>query len=326
MASAQFIAARSAKAGQRRRLLRWAFAVALTTLLVLAVLNEWGAMRPHITELSPWAVVAALVLVLLALLSSMMSWRALLSDLGAHVPISSAARIFLVGQLAKYIPGGVWPVMASMELGRDHEVPRKLTGTATLLLFPLNVVTAVGLGALTLPFAPGGNFSGYAWSLFALPPCVAVLHPRVLAPITNRVARLLRREPLPRVASLRGMARAGLWCALSIVLSGLHIYVLAVALGAQPGKAAYVGVGAWAIAWTVGFLLIPFPGGIGPRDLALVQLLRPVLAVGAGTVVVIASRLIFTAAEVLAAVLAGRLAAHARRTPPSPQRLDRLET
>jgi hypothetical protein len=29
---------------------------------------------------------------------------------------------------------------------------------------------------------------------------------------------------------------------------------------------------------------------------------------------------------VLAAVLAGRLAAHARRTPPSPQRLDRLET
>jgi hypothetical protein len=130
---------------------------------------------------------------------------------------------------------------------------------------------------------------------------------------------VFRRQPLTTPPTLRGMARAGFWAAVTIVLSGAHIYVLARDLGASGPHVLLLSLGAWATAWVVGFLLIIFPGGLGPREVALVTLMEPVLTTGAGAVLVVASRLIFAVAEVVVALAAAGLTwLAARRAKPEP--------
>jgi hypothetical protein len=38
--------------------------------------------------------------------------------------VPGTARILFLGQLGKYLPGSVWPVLAQMELGKTYRVPR----------------------------------------------------------------------------------------------------------------------------------------------------------------------------------------------------------
>src|SRR5262249_41426616 len=71
--------------------------------------------------------------------------------------------------------------------------------------------------------------------------------------------------------------------------------------------------GAYALAWAVGLILIPFPGGVGPRELALIAALAPIMTPGAPTVVAVPSRLVNTIADLAWALLAVVLAWRARR-------------
>jgi hypothetical protein len=56
-------------------------------------------------------------------------------------------------------------------------------------------------------------------------------------------------------------------------------------------------VGAYALAWSVGFVLVIFPSGVGPRELALIAALAPVLPRGSALVVAIVSRLVMTVCD-----------------------------
>ena len=87
-----------------------------------------------------WPLLAAsLVGVVAALLCAMMTWRTLLADLGSPLPLRPAAKVFFVGQLGKYIPGAVWPVLAQMEMGRDLGVPRPRSAAAFFLMMPIQL-------------------------------------------------------------------------------------------------------------------------------------------------------------------------------------------
>jgi hypothetical protein len=80
-------------------------------------------------------------------------------------------------------------------------------------------------------------------------------------------------------------------------------------VGDIAGKSLHVlllAAGGYALAWTVGFILIPFPGGIGPRELALIAVLSPVMAPGPALVVALMSRVVTTIGDLTwAAVAAG---------------------
>lgn len=300
-----------------RRTLRLGFALLVVGLLAFALVDQWHAMRSHIGDLTALGLLGAFLLLVLSLFASVMTWRELLADMGTRVPVRVASRVFLLGQLAKYVPGSVWTVLASMELGRDHRIPRQQSAAASLLIFPLNTAVAVAIGAATLPFVSGGGARRYVWVLLAVPVCLVLLHPRVLTPVLNRLARLFKRQPLTTAPSVKGVARAGVWSVVSLLLAGTHVWVLARDLGAVGPSVLVLGWGAWATAWAVGFVLIIFPAGIGPREVVLVKLMEPVLATGAGSVLVITSRLLLAVAEVVVALVAVGIVWWARRRRPA---------
>ena len=286
----------------RGRPVRWGFVVVTVGLGGYAVAREWTGVRAALASLGAAAVAAALLAVLAGLIATMLAWRVLLAGLGSPLPARAAARIMFIGQLGKYLPGSVWPVLAQMELGHAYRVPRHRSASAAVLTMLMSLLTGLLAALVTLPFVAGAT--PYRWAFAAAPLLVVCLHPRVLNALLGRLLRLARRPPLEQPLTGRVLAAALAWSLGSWVLYGLQIWVLAARLGAPAGKAALLAVGGFAFAWCVGFLVVFAPAGAVVREVVLVALLGPVLGVSAATAVALVSRVLMTAGDLITAGVA----------------------
>ena len=284
------------------RPVRWGFVAIAVGLGSYAVASEWTAVRSALASLGILAVLGALACVLLALAATMEIWRVLLGALGSPLPVRIAARILFVGQLGKYLPGSVWPVVAQMELGTAHRVPRHRSASASVLTMLLSLLTGLLAALATLPFVT--RSAQYRWVFLAVPALLVCLHPRVLNRVLDRLLRLARRPPLEKPLTARALAGALAWALASWVMFGLQIWVLATRLGAPYDKTLLLAIGGFAFAWCVGFVIVFLPAGAGVRDLLLVAALGPVLGVGAATAVALVSRAVMTAGDLLTAGVA----------------------
>jgi uncharacterized membrane protein YbhN (UPF0104 family) len=296
-----------------RQLVRVVFLLAVLASFVAAIVGKRHDIADGLRQLSPgWLVVAA-VLVLGGTVAMGMSWRALLADLGSPLPARPAARVFFLGQLGKYLPGSVWPVVAQAELGRDHGVPPRRSATAAMLTLAISLVASLVVAAATLPLATPAALRRYGWAFAAVPVLVVLLHPRVLNPLVATAFRILRRPAPTERLTLAGIGRAAAWALVAWVLYGLQVAVLIGDLGATGPRAVLAATGAFALAWSVGFLVIIVPAGAGIREGVLTVALSPVLASAPALLVALISRLLLSGGDLLlagAAVLAARRTGH----------------
>jgi uncharacterized membrane protein YbhN (UPF0104 family) len=287
------------------RLPRVALVVVALVFCVYGLAYRWDETRHAVTTLSWPYIAAALLAGVLGLGAWMLAWRSVLAGLGSPLPLRAAVRIYFVSQLGKYIPGSVWALVAQMELAKEHHVPRPRGATAALLAMATTIATGCAVAAVTLPLTSSDATHRYWWLLVLAPILLALLHPRVVAYALNRVLRLARRQPLDRTVDLGTMVLTVAWTALGWLLFGVHAWLLVRAAG---GSGLFLATGAYALAFTAGFLVVIAPGGVGVREAALTVALGPVLASGAPLVVALASRVAMTTADLAwagAAVLLG---------------------
>jgi uncharacterized membrane protein YbhN (UPF0104 family) len=288
------------------RALRIGFVVLAVGLLVAALVDQWHNVSSGWHELPVRSLLLAAGAVLLGLFFSALAWRALLADLGQQIPVMGAVRVFFVGQLGKYLPGSVWPVVAQMELGKAHGLSRRPVGTVALLVMVLNVATGLLVAVVLLPFTSPHALSRYGWAIAFLPVGLALLHPRILNPVVNKAFSLARREPLEQPLTLRGIAVATGWTMLMWASYGVQIWVLADGLHAQGAKSLpLLATGAFALAWTAGFVAIVFPAGAGIREAVLIVAMTAVLANKELVALAAVSRLLMTAGDLVWGAVGG---------------------
>ena len=248
-----------------KRALRPAIGFAVVVAVAVTIAGNWGKVSPHLSELSAGWMLLALGSVIAGLYCTMLSWRALLADLGSPLPLRAALRIFFLSQLGKYIPGSVWPVLAQMELGRDYDVPRKRSATAGLVTLLLSVVAGAIVAAACVPFVDGVPW--YAWLIMAVIPIGAlVLHPPVFSALVNKALQLMKREPLEHPLTRSGELRSLGWAVTAWIAFGVQAWAIARDQGGTGGGLLPVAIGGFALAWTAGFLFIVAPAGIGVRE------------------------------------------------------------
>ncbi len=283
------------------RVVRIGFVVVAATLGVVAIARQWDGIREAVTRLSPAAMGAALLAVMGALLLSMVLWRLLLAGLGSPLPYVLSARVLFVSQLGKYVPGTVWPMLAQMEIGRDHGVPRRRSVTVFVLLMLFTFATGLLVATGTLPLVGAEELRRFRWIFLLTPALLVLLHPRVLNPLLDRLLRMTRRPGLEVPLTFGVSCRAVLAGIAQWVAYGVHVWVLGVQLGADPAAMAPLAVGGFALAWCVGYLGVITPAGLGVREVALVAILSPVLPPADAIVLALASRVIITVADLLLA-------------------------
>ncbi|MCW2613764.1 MAG: hypothetical protein JWN08_758, partial [Frankiales bacterium] len=253
--------------------------------------QAWAAAR----DVGPAAALGSLVAVVVGLLASAMVWRSLLADLGTRLPLRPALHVFFLGQLGKYVPGSVFAIAAQMELGKAHGAPRSRVGTASLVFMGVLVAAGLLTAAVVLPLTSPDALDDYAWVLVALPVGLALLSPPVLSRLVALLLRVLRRDPLERPLSWRGSGAALGWALVMWAAYGVHLWLLVRTQDTSEGPdLLLLSVGAYALAWTAGFLFVVAPAGAGVREAALVVALAPVLDRGPALALAVLSRVLMT--------------------------------
>ena len=287
------------------KVIRPLFAVLIIAAVVYAVVSQWVEVQVAIKTIARESLIASMVAILLGSLAGVMSWRALLAEEGYPLSAKDAGRIFLVGQLGKYLPGSVWSVVVQMELATRAGVPRARTFTASLCWIGLSLSSALTIGLIGLPVIASAG-SPIAWTLVALLPiALACSHPKILTRIVDLLLKLMGKEPLPHQFTWKGIGKAFGWLLVTWVLYGAHLWLLANALGA-PGWDGFIRcLGGFALAMGSGVVFILAPSGAGVREALIVSALAGVMSGGEALGIAVVSRMLFILADITLAGIAG---------------------
>jgi len=262
---------------------------------VMVVLSgQWSQARPLLGRLSVPSVLAAWALVAAGIYATFGCWRAALAALGVRLPHRGAMRVFYLGQLGKYVPGTIWPVVTQMRLGRDYRVPPRVAGAAFGVFMLVLVGTGLLVGVPVLPLLGDDAAEGSRWLVLVLPVVVVAVAPPVLNRAMAVALRVARRPPLPAPLSSVGILRIAGWALVAWLCYGGQVYLLARQLGAGGGALVWVQcTGAFAAAFVSGQLLVVAPAGAGVREAALVVLLGAAVTAPRAAVIAVVSRLLF---------------------------------
>ena len=289
-----------------RQVLQIGFGLAAVAAVVYALASRWAEVQENIREISPAHLVAATLAAVGALLASMMAWRRILLDLDHDLPRRLAAQVYFAGQLAKYLPGSLWSVLAQAQLARTHGVTAARSAGAALVQHVIALGVSLILGTTAIPFVLDSGLPSWTKVIaLASPLGIVLFAPPVLNRMLRAAATVLRRPAATGTAvTWRGVGGAVGWTALSWVLLGAHVAVLCAALGGTGVSTVVASVGAYALAWSIGFLMIVVPAGAGIRELVLVVALTSRLPGGADAALTVAvvSRLVTLVADVLVAL------------------------
>ena len=299
-------------------LLIWARRVVVAAVIGVAthqVVREWDEVSATLRHLAWPHLVLALGTVAAGVLLGPLVWRAALAAMGTGVGVRDAARIYLVGQLGKYVPGSVVAFVLQMELARAAGISRARGLVASLLTAGIAVVTSLIAGLLAVP-ALAGSQPALLWLFGLLPVGLALLHPAALTPVVDKLLRSLRQGPLPQRLTGGAIARASGLNLLVYLLYGVHLFALVDTLQdpwpMNRALALVLCVGAMGVAMTAGVVAFVLPSGIGAREVVIVGALAAVLPYGQALALAVVSRVLFTVVELAcagAATLAARVSA-----------------
>jgi uncharacterized membrane protein YbhN (UPF0104 family) len=298
--------------------IRIVLALGIVFYLINSTIRQWDEVRETFHVLTWGSLVGALILAVLSIGCNMMSWRAALADVHRRIPVRTAAPIALVGQLGKY---SVWAYVVQMDLGRRAGVPRTRAFIASLVSTGLGVAVGLVLGSTGLRTALDaakndehptlGKLAFYV-AVILLPIAVVCALPMVLTKVLQLMLKVLRRPPLDRPLSWKGVFEPMGWTLIAYALAGTHLWLLAQHL--VPGVSGWTRcIGVIALSMSLALFVIIAPSGIGVREF----LITIALGGGAGAFgIALASRLLFTLGDVIAAGIAAAVGLHRLKQAP----------
>lgn len=252
-----------------------------------------------------WAwLILALVFASAGMSSIGLVWRRIVMSLGGTVTRRQIFVWYQIGQLGKYLPGGLWPVVGRSEMAVKGGLRRPVAYNSVALSMGATYLCASIVCALIVPILAltSDEIGGGLWVFLFIPLGLAVLHPAVLGRLFAVAERVLGKgEPQrvpPWTTSVLLVARHTLsWL-------GIGVATWFVALTFDPNAPFLPVVFAGILSWVIGFLIIFVPGGLGVREAAFAAAAGSALSPELAATVAIVSRLVFILADLIGAAAA----------------------
>ena len=278
--------------------------------VVRTILTKREEVGDAFAELNGVTLIASLLLGLSAMTLIGYVWTRMLVARGHHAPPRSAMAWYFAGQLGKYVPGGIWPIVGRAELAARGGVPRPDAYAATglsMVTTYLAAALAICIGSLlswSYPLAGvlGLAGMGIGFAIFSN----AGLRTKVLG-LINRVSPRAAALTEPRRLLLLTMIHLPAW-----ILMSLSTSVTASAFGADIGIVHMLFI--TSASWLAGFVVVGVPGGIGVRESVFTALAGTAINPGVAVSLALASRVVFIAVDLVGALVANIVARTASST------------
>ena len=237
---------------------------------LVAFMGVQAARKTDLSSLHYWPLVVAYGAALVWWVSLSLGWASLVGG-----DVRGAMGSWCRTQVARYLPGGVWAVVARATTVQGR-VRDKLTA-----------VTAENVIVLLVSLAVGGAWAtihDWRWA----PLVVLLVAPLLVSHWLEKRTRITRRR-VRRTASSYAVgyvAYGVLGVLVQVSVSGLH----------HPTYPLYV-AGASCVAWAVGLVVVFAPGGVGVRELVYIWMLTGLYPRGQLEAAAVTSRLVTVLAE-----------------------------
>lgn len=261
---------------------------------------DWGAMFARLD----WSLfsVATLLLLIGHLLRSQMGYVSH-HYLNYSLTRWQSYRFWFIAQLAKYIPGGVWTFATGVVAYHRNGMPLIIASAVTTWELLSLLLTSLLLSLIGISFFAD-------WALFIVVGVVGFIVGLVLllTPWTWQILLRLRLRAAQKMLDILrelGARRVGLLARLSILsfagwlMTGFGFYALILAFNQPQTMTIGYATATYALAWTVGFLVIFAPTGLGPREAILTALLTPTYGATAAFSIALLARVWWTLADAL---------------------------
>ena len=251
--------------GRAAGVIRALFAIAVAVVIALYLARSWDTLSGYDWRLSLWPAVAATICFTAFYVLSGLLWWAILDACGLKSGRLRAVSTWGQSVLARYLPGNVFMFAGRLWMSVRQGLEADRVTAAMVYEQVLSVAGALLTAALLFPFWEYER-ALTAWSLIAVPLFVALLHPRVFAPLAARVLRIAHRPPLRQVISFRRVCLLLAWSVGLWLLVGAGAWLTAVALTGVGAAALPQIVVAFALAFVAGMVAFFVPSGIGVRE------------------------------------------------------------
>jgi glycosyltransferase 2 family protein len=297
-------------------------AVAVIVLVGRVLWADLQQLRAQPIPVTPvwWLIALSGALFLSAHAVLVQTWRTVLGSWDATLPFWTAARIWSVSSLGRYLPGKIWQIGAMGAMARDVGVSPVAASGSAILGTLVNLVAgfAVALigGRALLERSSGEAGTRGATLLVVVATAALLLAPVVLPKVTPWLGRRVGRPVDARLPARAVIAAlAGNIVAWLLYGAAFQLFMTGLLGAAAGGYAEYLA--AYTISYLVGYLALFAPAGIGAREGAMVTVLsyaglatRPEAAL-----VALASRVWLTLLEVVPGFLFWAQASVRRRPP-----------
>ncbi len=285
---------------------QWALALLIIGFATRALVRNWDALRsqPLAWKIDPaWIVLsAACVWLMYALL--IVAWRTMLAAWGQPLEAWTAARIWTVSSLGKYLPGKVWAIAGMALMAQQAGVAAWAATGSAVILQVLAIGTGAAVAGLTGVGALESAHPGTRAALVSLiAASVAGIALLLWPPMLGRMLRLAAPGSESRPAPAAGAIILGI-VANSVAWVGYGAALWLLARGVLPEAPLDLSraIAVFTASYLAGFLALFAPGGLGVREGVFILMLQGPLGIGAATGLAVASRLLLTVTELGAAV------------------------
>lgn len=289
----------------RRKWWWWALQLAVAgivgALIWVQLVRNWHEYRSLEVELSlrPGWIALSVLAVFVSYVFSVEAWRRVIAGWSQYVSYGRAARIWLVANLGRYVPGKVWSVAGLVVLAQRAGVAPWASAASAVAIQAIAIGTAIAVVAAATPGA-ASPWRLAAAALLALA-TIAVLASakavRLIARLTGQSAEM---RPLPVLS----VVESSVLGVLAWVAHGVAFWLLARGIGLPGTLSVVTAAGVFPLGYVLGLLALFAPGGLGVREVVLTSLLAPAFGMGGAVALSVASRVVLTLTEVVAPVVA----------------------
>lgn len=286
-----------------------AIGVAGVAFVARTLVTRWDEVSDAFSQVDAINLVGSVMLGLAAMTSIGWIWVQMISHRGHLVTHRRAMSWYFTGQLGKYVPGGIWPIVGRAELAARNGIPRvdayASTGLSLVTTY-LGATTTIGIGAaFTAGRRPIAVLVAFGLATGYLVFSNAALRGRVLA-VAVKVSPSASSLTEPRRLARLTVTHVPAW-----ILMSLSTSVTASAFGARISLGEMLFI--TSTSWLAGFVVVGVPGGIGVREAIFTSLAGGIIGTPLAVSLALMSRVVFITVDVVGALLSNLVA----RTGPS---------
>lgn len=288
----------------------WQVVQALAGLLVLffaarQIWRDWDEIRAtHIDwHFRPLLVLGSMLLTLAMYALLIAVWRRFLQDWGQQLRPWSAARIWTIANLGKYIPGKIWAIAGLAIMAQRQGIEPWAATASAVVLQGLAVGTGVAVAGLAGTQVLAAT---YPWVVPALWVLAAASVVGVLLLVSPAVTRAITRRVLGKEPA--GSPRPGtVLLGIAVNLAawggyGVAFWLLARGTLAEVQLSLVQAIGVFTTSYLAGLLFLLAPGGLFVRESIMILMLQDSIGLAAAGALAVVSRLMLTLTEIGVAV------------------------